>query len=107
MYSIRSTNVGHRGSARASLSKTGSRGEPAMDRNARPAARRSMLGMSVTSSDPVEDERLGTHAVGGVVRCGPSGTSGEEFTQRPRLPALWISVGQKPVVEQEHRAVLQ
>src|SRR5437773_3465080 len=107
MYSITSTNVAHRGSARASLSNTGSREEPAMDRNARPAARRSMLGMSVTSSDVVQDERIGAHAVGGVVRCGPSGTSGEEFTQRPGLAPLWISVVQKPIIEQEHRAVLQ
>src|SRR5712691_2033539 len=134
MYSITSTNVAHRGSARASLSNTGSRGEPAMDRNARPAARRSMLGMSamfwkfmirdsrfmigttnqiknqesrIRNRDAIQDERVGAHAVGGVVSCGPSGTSGEELTQRPGLAALWISVVQKPIIEQEHRAVLQ
>src|SRR5881396_4000158 len=106
MYSITSMNVGHRGSARASRSNTGSCREPAIDRSARPAARRNRLGTSVTS-EAIQDERVGADAVRRVVRRRPFGTSLEELTEGARLAAAGVSMVEEPVVEQQHRPVLQ
>src|SRR5881296_1660448 len=106
MYSIASTKVGHRGSARASRSNTVSRREPAIDRSARPAARRNRLGTSVRS-DAIQDERVGADTVWLVVRRRPCATSREQLTKGARRSAGGASVVEEPLVQQEHRPVLQ